>query len=96
MAQTDDQNTHIPEGNGSCGSSGIRKRGRPKSLRRSVPFEVRMPQEVNDALREVSRRQFTTIAEYIRRALLAQLEHDGILPECANDRSLWSRPKGLM
>jgi hypothetical protein len=39
-----------------------------------------MPQEVNDALREVSRRQFTTIAEYIRRALLAQLEHDGICP----------------
>jgi hypothetical protein len=45
-----------------------------------------MPQEVSDALREVSRRQFTTIAEYTRRALLAQLEHDGICPSVAEDR----------
>jgi hypothetical protein len=80
MAQTDNQNIDLPEGDSLCDSSGIRKRGRPKSLRRSVPFEVRMPQEVNDALREVSRRQFTSIAEYIRRALLAQLAHDGMCP----------------
>jgi len=73
MAQTDDQNSLLPEGNGISDGSGMKRRERPKSLRRSVPFEVRMPQEVSDALREVSRRQFTTAAEYVRRALLAQL-----------------------
>jgi hypothetical protein len=86
MAQTDNQNSLLPEGNGISDGSGMKRRGRPKSLRRSVPFEVRMPQEVSDALREVSRRQFTTIAEYTRRALLAQLEHDGICPSVAEDR----------
>ena len=58
MAQTDNQNSLLPEGNGISDGSGMKRRGRPKSLRRSVPFEVRMPQEVSDALREVSRRQF--------------------------------------
>lgn len=80
MAQTDDQNTHVPEGNGSRDSSGMRKRGRPKSARPSLPFELRLAKELSDALREVSRRQFTTPTEYVRRALLAQLEHDGICP----------------
>jgi hypothetical protein len=37
------------------------------------------------ALRDVSRRKFTTPTEYVRRSLLAQLERDGICPCVNND-----------
>jgi hypothetical protein len=63
----------------------MRKRGRPKSTRRSLPFELRLPEEMRDAFRDMARRKFTTPTEYVRRALLAQLEHDGICPHVDSD-----------
>ena len=74
MAQADNQDSHLSEGHGDS----RRMRGRPKSQRRSVPFELRLPQELSDALRDKARQKFTTPTEYVRQALIAQLEHDGI------------------
>jgi hypothetical protein len=61
MAQADNQNPHLPEGNGI--PDGRRMRGRPKSARPSLPFELRLAKELNNALREVSRRKFTSPTE---------------------------------
>jgi hypothetical protein len=85
MAQADNQNPHLPEGNGLPDSSGMRKPGRPKSTRPSLPFELRLAKELSDALRDVSRRKFTTPTEYVRRSLLAQLERDGCCPRANSD-----------
>ena len=52
--------------------------GRPKSDRRSVAFELRLREEMREALRDMARQKFTTPTEYVRQALLAKLEHDGI------------------
>jgi hypothetical protein len=60
-------------------------RGRPKSNHRSFPFELRLPEEMRDALRDTARQKFTTPTEYVRQALLAQLERDGIRPVVARD-----------
>jgi hypothetical protein len=87
MAQADNQDSHLPGGNGLRDSSGMRKRGRPKSTRPSLPFELRLAKELSDALREVSRRKFTTPTEYVRRSLLAQLERDGCCPRANSDTS---------
>jgi hypothetical protein len=40
--------------------------------------KIRVPSGFNDALDQAARAQFTTKSEYLRRAVRAQLEADGV------------------
>ncbi len=57
--------------------------GRPKNPRKSVPIQIRMPEDVVNLLDVLMRRNERTRNQEIMRAVRKHLREEGLLPDAA-------------